>query len=209
MVSCAIGEVDGNTAISVTLMSDTTAVGSGVFSASVSADVDDNTTNNQGSLTLTVQPAVNLAVTPPSTRQVSLNQSSGLTALLENTSILDATGVALAITLSPGLRVDTASWALGACTVNNTRIDCEGATLAALSNVTLSLGITATTEGAKTISFLLSSTEAEADTANNSASATVNVTAPSREESSGGGAGLWLLPLLALLAIRRRALIPG
>jgi hypothetical protein len=209
MVSCAIGEVDGNTALSVTLTSDTTAVGSGVFSASVSADVDDNTTNNQGSLTLTVQPAVNLAVTPPSTRQVSLNQSSGLTALLENTSILDATGVALAITLSPGLRVDTASWALGACTVNNTRIDCEGATLAALSNVTLSLGITATTEGAKTISFLLSSTEAEADTANNSASATVNVTAPSREESSGGGAGLWLLPLLALLAIRRRALIPG
>ena len=93
--------------------------------------------------------------------------------------------------------------------MNNTRIDCEGATLAALSNVTLSLGITATTEGAKTISFLLSSTEAEADTANNSASATVNVTAPSREESSGGGAGLWLLPLLALLAIRRRALIPG
>ena len=209
MVSCAIGDVDGNTAISVTLTSDTTAVGSGVFNASVSADVDDNATNNQGSLTLTVQPAVNLAVTPPSTRQLSLDQSTGLTALLENTSILDATGVALAITLSPGLRVDTASWALGACTVSNTRIDCEGASFAALSNTTLSLGITATTEGAKTISFSLSSTEAEADTANNSASATVNVTAPSQEESSGGGAGLWLLPLLGLLAIRRRALIPG
>jgi uncharacterized repeat protein (TIGR01451 family) len=209
MVSCAIGDVDGNTAISVTLTSDTTAVGSGVFNASVSADVDDNATNNQGSLTLTVQPAVNLAVTPPSTRQLSLNQSTGLTALLENTSILDATGVALAITLSPGLRVDSASWALGACTVSNTRIDCEGASFAALSNTTLSLGITATTEGAKTISFSLSSTEAEADTANNSASATVNVTAPSQEESSGGGAGLWLLPLLGLLAIRRRALIPG
>jgi uncharacterized repeat protein (TIGR01451 family) len=209
MVSCAIGDVDGNTAISVTLTSDTTAVGSGVFNASVSSDVDDNTTNNQGSLTLTVQPAVNLAVTPPSTRQLSLDQSTGLTALLENTSILDATGVALAITLSPGLRVDSASWALGACTVSNTRIDCEGASFAALSNTTLSLGITATTEGAKTISFSLSSTEAEADTANNSASATVNVTAPSQEESSGGGAGLWLLPLLGLLAIRRRALIPG
>ena len=209
MVSCAIGDVDGNTAISVTLTSDTTAVGSGVFNASVSADVDDNATNNQGSLTLTVQPAVNLAVTPPSTRQLSLDQSTGLTALLENTSILDATGVALAITLSPGLRVDSASWALGACTVSNTRIDCEGASFAALSNTTLSLGITATTEGAKTISFSLSSTEAEADTANNSASATVNVTAPSQEESSGGGAGLWLLPLLGLLAIRRRALIPG
>jgi uncharacterized repeat protein (TIGR01451 family) len=209
MVSCAIGDVDGNTAISVTLTSDTTAVGSGIFSASVSADIDDNTTNNQGSLTLTVQPAVNLGVTPPSTRQLSLNQSTGLTALLENTSILDASGVALAITLSPGLRVDSASWALGACTVSNTQVDCEGATFAALSNVTLSLGITATTEGSKTINFSMSSTEAEADTANNTASATVNVTAPSQEESSGGGAGLWLLPLLGLLAIRRRALLTG
>ena len=209
MVSCAIGDVDGSTAISVTLTSDTIAVGSGTFSASVFADVDDDTTNNQGSLTLTVDPAVNLAVTPPSTRQVSLNQGTGLTALLENTSILDATGVALAITLSPGLRVDSASWALGACTVSNTRIDCEGARFAALSNVNLSLGITATTEGAKTINFSLSSTETEADTANNSASATVNVTAPSQEESSGGGAGLWLLPLLGLFAIRRRGLLTG
>jgi uncharacterized repeat protein (TIGR01451 family) len=209
VVNCAIGDVGGSTAISVTLTSNTTAVGSGVFGASVTADVDDNTTNNQGSLTLTVEPAVNLGVTPPSTRQVSLNQSTGLTALLENTSILDATGVALAITLSPGLRVDSASWALGACTVNNTRIDCEGDSFAALSNVTLSLGITATTEGAKTINFSMSATEAEADTANNTASATVNVTAPSQEESGGGGAGLWLLPLLGLLAIRRRRLLTG
>ena len=209
MVNCAIGDVDGSTTISVTLTSDTVAVGSGTFNASVSADVDDDTTNNQGSLTLTVEPAVNLSVTPPSTRQLAVNQSTGLTALLENTSILDATGVALSITLSPGLDVNSASWPLGACTVSAGRVDCVGSTFTALSNVTLSLGVTAATEGSKTLNFPMSSTETEADPADNAASATVNVSAPSQEESGGGGAAPWLLSLLGLLAIRRRGRFPG
>ena len=152
---------------------------------------------------------MNLAVTPPSTRQLALDQSTGLTALLENTSILDATNVTLSISLSSGLRADSASWSLGACTVSSTQVDCEGASFAALSNVVLSLGVTATTEGSKTINFSMSATEMEADPANNTASATVNVSAPSQEESGGGAIGLWLLALLGLVAIRRRGLFPG
>ena len=206
MVNCAIGDVQGTTTVTVTLTSDTVAVGSGTFSASVSADVDDDTTNNQGSQSLTVDPAVSLSITPPSTRQLGINQSTGLTALLENTSILDATNVTLNIAVSPGLRVDSASWPLGTCTVSNSQVDCEGATFAAQSNTTLSLGVTATTEGTKTLNFSMSSTEAEADPANNSASATVNVSAPSQEEGGGGSAGLWLLSLLGMLAIGRRKL---
>ena len=209
MVNCALGDVAGSTTIAVTLTSDTIAVGSGTFSASVSADTDDDGSNNQSSLTLTVEPAVNLAVTPPSTRQLTVDQGTGLTALLQNTSILDATGVALTITFSSGLRVDSASWPLGACTVSNTRVDCEGSAFAALSNVSLSLGVTATTEGSKTINFSMSSTETDADPSNNTASATVNVSAPSQQESGGGGAGLWLLPLLGMLAMRRRGLATG
>jgi len=128
--------------------------------------------------------------------------------LIENTSILDATGVTLAITFSSGLRVDSASWSLGSCTVSASRVECDAASFAALSNVTLSLGVTGTTEGSKSINFSMSSTEAEADPANNTASATVNISAPPAEES-GGGAGLWLLPLLGLFAIRRRGLRRG
>jgi uncharacterized repeat protein (TIGR01451 family) len=208
MVNCAIGDVDGTTTVSVTLTSDTVAVGSGIFDASVAADVDDEPTNNQASLTLTVQPAVNLGVTPPSTRQLSIDQSTGLAVLLENTSILDATGVTLDIALSPGLRVDSASWPLGACSVGNTQVNCDGATFGALSNVTLSLGVTATSEGSKTISFTMASAEAEADPADNTARATINVAAPPQGDSGGGGAGLWLLPLFGLLALRRRSLSP-
>jgi MYXO-CTERM domain-containing protein len=209
MVNCAIGDVDGTTTITVTLTSSTIAVGGGTFNASVSADFDDNAANNQSSLTLTVQPAVNLAVTPPSPRQVDVAQSTALAALIENTSILDATGVTLSITLSPGLRVDSASWPLGNCTVSSSQVDCQGATFGAQSNTTLSLGVTAQTEGTKTINFSMSSVEAEADPANNMATATVNVGTPPQEESGAGGAGLWLLALLGLVAIRRRALCPG
>jgi hypothetical protein len=208
MVNCAIGNVQGSTTVTVTLTSDTVAIGSGTFDASVSADIDDDTTNNLSSLTLTVDPAVNLSVTPPSTQQLAVDRSTGLTALLENTSVLDATGVTLNIALSSGLRVDSASWPLGACTVSNTQVDCDGASFGALSNVTLSLGVTALTEGSKTINFSMSSAEDEADPSNNTASATLNVTPP-QEESSGGGAVLWLLPLLGLFAFRRRRLFPG
>jgi uncharacterized repeat protein (TIGR01451 family) len=204
VVSCAIGNVDGTTTITVTLTSDTVAVGSGTFNASVSADIDDDTNNNQSSLTLTVQPAVNLVVTPPSTRQLSVDQSTGLTALIENTSILDATGVTLSVSLSPGLRADSASWPLGSCTVSGSQIDCQGGTFAAQSNTTLSIGVTAVTEGTKTLNITLSSVQAEADPGNNTASATVNVGTPAQAESGGGSAGVWLLTILGLLAIGRR-----
>jgi len=203
VVNCTIGEVAGRATVSVVLTSDTTEVGPGDFTATVTTVDDADLSDNESSVTLTVQPAVNLAVTPPTTRQLGIDQSTGLTALLENTSILNATDVTLSIALSPGLRADSASWPLGNCTVSNTQIDCEGATFAAQSNTTLSLGLTATSEGTKTINFSLSSTEAEANPANNSANATVNVSAP-QEDSGGGSTGLWLLSLLGLLAIRRR-----
>ena len=130
VVNCTIGEVAGRATVSVVLTSDTTEVGPGDFTATVTTVDDADLSDNESSVTLTVQPAVNLAVTPPTTRQLGIDQSTGLTALLENTSILDATDVTLSIALSPGLRADSASWPLGNCTVSNTQIDCEGATFA-------------------------------------------------------------------------------
>ncbi len=206
VVNCTIGEVAGRATVSVVLTSDTTGVGPGDFTASVTTTDDVDLSNNQGSLTLTVQPAVSLAITPPSSRQIDVNQSAALTALIENTSILDATGVTLSITLSAGLRADSASWPLGNCTVSSSRIDCDGATFAAQSSTTLSVGVTGTTNGTKTLNMTVSSVEAEADPSNNTASATVNVGTPTQEESGGGSTGLWLLSLLGLVAIRRRRL---
>jgi hypothetical protein len=156
-----------------------------------------------------VQPAVNLSVTPPSTRQVNVDQSTALTALIENASILDATGVTLSVSLSAGLRADSASWPLGSCTVSTSQVDCVGTSFAALSNTTFSLSVTALTEGTKSVNLSVSSAELEADTGNNSASGTVNVGNPQAQESGGGGAGLWFLALLGFFGVRRRVLRRG
>ena len=203
IVTCAIGDVAGTTTITVTLTSATTAVGIGNFNASVTSDTDDDMTNNQGSAMLTVQPAVNLVISPPGTQRVDINQSTTLTAVLQNTSILDATGVTLSVSLSAGLRAESASWPLGACTVTSSQIDCVGASFDAQSSATFSTTVTGTTEGAKTVNVSLSSVEAEADPSNNNASATVNV--GTVEEDSGGGALSYLfLLILGLFAMLRR-----
>jgi hypothetical protein len=211
MVNCTIGDVQGTEAVRVSLATDTVDVGSGTFDASVTADVDDDPSNNRSSVTLTVQPAVNLSITPPSTLQIDVGQSTGLTAMLENTSSLDATGVTLSIGMAPGLRADSASWTLGECSVGNGRIDCAGDIFAAQSNVILSFGVTGATGGTKTIDFTLSSTETDTDPFDNAAAAFVDVGEPPGAESSGGGggAGLWLLPLLGMIALRRRRFAQG
>ena len=202
-VNCVIGDVAGTSTVTVTLTSNTTAVGIGAFNASVTADVDDNTTNNQSSAMLTVQPAVNLVITPPSTRQVNVDQSATLTASLQNTSILDATGVTLSVSLSSGLRANSASWPLGTCTVMSSQIDCVGATFDAQSSTTFTINVTGTTEGAKVVNVSMSSLEADADPSNNSASATVNVGAVD-EDSGGGTMGYLFLLMLGLFATARR-----
>jgi len=202
-VNCVIGDVAGISTVTVTLTSNTTAVGIGAFDASVTADVDDNTTNNQSSAMLTVQPAVNLVITPPSTRQVDVDQSATLTASLQNTSILDATGVTLSVSLSSGLRANSASWPLGTCTVTSSQVDCVGATFDAQSSTTFTINVTGTTEGAKAVNVSMSSLEADADPSNNSASATVNVGAVD-DDSGGGSFGFAFLLLLGIVSLLAR-----
>jgi hypothetical protein len=185
----------------VTLTSDTTAVGVGTFNATVTADVDERAGNNQDTALLTVNPAVNLVVNAPPAQQINLDQSTTVSATLDNTSILDATGVTLSISLSTGLRADSASWSIGTCTVTTSQVDCVAATFAAQSSSTLSVGVTALTEGGKTVGVSLSSIEADADPSNNNANATVNVGVV--EDSGGGSPSALFLLLLGLIALER------
>ena len=204
VVNCSLGDVDGSTTAMVTLTSDTTAVGVGQFSATVSADVDDNMTNNQDNFALTVQPAVNLGVSGPALRQVDLNQSANLLATVSNTSILNATNVTLSISLSSGLRADSASWSLGNCSVGANQVDCTASSFGAQASTSVSLGVTAIAEGASSISFDMASAEDDADPSNNTAMSTVNVGVVEDEDDGGGGSGLLFLSLLAgLVGLRR------
>ena len=207
VVNCTIGDVDGSTTVSVTLTSDTTAVGVGQFNATVTADVDDNMTNNQDTVTLTVQPAVNLGISGPSPAQLEVGQSTTVLASFSNTSILDATGVTLSISLSSGLRADSASWPIGNCTVAANQVDCVAANFGAQTTTTVSLGVTALAEGSNTVDFTMSAAEADADPSDNSASATVNIGAVEEEDDGGGSTGLLFLLLLAIAGFYRK-LVP-
>jgi uncharacterized repeat protein (TIGR01451 family) len=206
-VNCQLGDIPGVSGRTVTVTTAAAAVGAGTFDATVTADFDERPGNNQDSVQLTINPAVDLVINTPAAAPVLVDQSTTISAVLENRSILDATGVTLTISLNNGLRADSASWSIGSCTVAAQQIDCQTATFSSQSNSTLNIGVTGLTAGAKSYTVTLSSNEAEADPANNSVNGTVTVNSP--DADSGGGATglpfLWLLGLAAFL-IRRRSM---
>jgi uncharacterized repeat protein (TIGR01451 family) len=204
-VNCQLGDIPGVSGRTVTVTTAASAVGAGTFDATVTADFDERLGNNQDSVQLTVNPAVDLLINTPTSAPVLVDQSTAISAVLENRSILDATGVTLTISLNSGLQADSASWSIGSCTVAAQQIDCQTATFSSQSNATLNIGVTGLTAGAQGYTVTLSSNEAEADPANNSVNGTVTVNSPAGD-SGGGAIGmpfLWLLGLAAFLTRRR------
>ena len=207
-VSCTLGTVGGSSGSTVTVTAATNAVGPATFVATVSSDVDDNPGNNQTSLQLSIDPAVNLVVDTPSSSQVSLNQSTTVTATLQNSSSLTATDVEVTIALDAGIRADTATWTAGNCTVATQQVDCTAATLASQANSTLSIGVTGVTAGTQGYTVTAGANEADTNPANNSRSGSVNVTSGSAggsDDEGGGGVGIVFLWMLGLAIALRRA----
>jgi uncharacterized repeat protein (TIGR01451 family) len=207
-VNCQLGDVPGQTGRIVTLTTTAAAVGAGQFDVTVTSDFDERPGNNQASVQLTVDPAVDLVINSAGAGAINLNQSTIINAALVNRSILDATGVTLSITLNNGLRADSASWSIGTCTFTDQQVDCQATSFANQSNATLSVGVTGLTAGARSFGLTLSSNEADADTTNNSVIGSVAVTDPNAKES-GGAIGLPFLWLLGLVALLRRPRRPG
>ncbi|MFQ6007008.1 MAG: zinc-dependent metalloprotease family protein, partial [Woeseia sp.] len=165
-VTCVLGDVPGTSGQTVTVSTLTTAVGIGTFNASVTADFDERPGNNQDSVQLTVDPAVDLIVNAPAAARITLNGSTTISARLENRSALDASGVTVGVSLGTGLRADSANWSIGSCTVTAQQVDCQTASFANLSTSIVNLGVTGLTAGVRTYSITLSSTEADTDPAN-------------------------------------------
>ena len=206
-VNCLLGDVPGLAGRTVTLTTAASSVGTGMFDVTVTSDLDERPGNNQASVQLTVNSAVDLVINSPTVAAINLDQSTTINAVLENVSILDATGVTLNITLNNGLRLDSASWSIGNCVITGLQIDCQTASFASQSSSTLNVGVTGVTAGNRAYSIALSSNEADADSSNNTFSGTVIVTDPNVDEESGSGAGsLPFFSLLAMVAfmIRRR-----
>jgi hypothetical protein len=147
---------------------------------------------------------VDLVVNAPTSAAVMLNESTMVSAVLENRAVLAATGVTLSVSLSSGLQANSASWPLGTCTVAVQRVDCQTNNFAAQSNTTVSINVTGVSGGNKSVNLSLVSAEADADPANNSVSGSVRVTTPKKDEGGGSTEPIFLLMLLLTSALARR-----
>jgi uncharacterized repeat protein (TIGR01451 family) len=207
-VNCQLGTIDGGSNRTVTVTATTVETGEAPFNARVFADVDNNAGNDEVAVPLTIIEVVDLVVNTLPITQVGLDQSTSISAGMDNLSTLNATGVELAISLGQGLRADSAAWSLGSCTVAAQRIDCESDNFAAQGSATVDFAVTGTAAGARSYTVTLSSTEEDANTADNSRNGTVTVNAATSGADSGGGGGggsasplfLWLLIFAASLA---------
>lgn len=203
-ISCLMGDVAGFGSRTVAIATTPSIVGAGLLSANVTADVDDRPTNNASSALITVNPAVDLVVNTPTAAAVIVNDTTTVTATLENRAVLDATGVTLSISLSGGLQANSASWSIGSCTVAAQQVDCTAASFAANSSSMLTVDVRGVSSGSKRITVALASIEAEANPADNSVDGSVRVNEPAGKEKGGGSTGPLFLCLLLLLS----ALVP-
>jgi hypothetical protein len=204
-ISCELGDLPMLSNHTIVISTTPSAVGVGMVNASVTtADTDERMSNNQDSLQLTVDPAVDLVVDASVPTRVLVDTSTSITATLENLSVLQATNLSLSVSLDSGLRADTASWTIGTCTVTAQQIDCQANSLDAQSSSALSITATAMSTGRQDVTVSLSSAEADANPSDNSASGTVNVTTPQSDDGGGGTTNPLFLLVIALASLLGR-----
>lgn len=213
-VSCTLGAIAAGSGATVSVAFDATSTGNGDFVASVAADVDDNAGNNQATVQLTVQAAVDLLASQPAAAQIALNASTTITANVENRSSIAATDVTLTVTPQAGLDINSVDWSAGSCSVTNNIATCLSGSLAPQLNSELQLGLTGTSAGSRSYTIAVDAAETDRQPSNNEVSGQVTVNSPPDNNSGGGGGStgrlfLLLLLLSAILIRRRKALEPA
>lgn len=200
--SCDIGDVPGQASRTVDITTTPTALGAGAISATVSADVDDRAGNDQEIMQVSVDPAVDLAVTAPSGSNVRVDRSTTVTATLENLTTLDATNVTVSMDIGSSLLATSASWPLGTCSVTPQQVTCQAAQFSASSSTTVSVTASGVSVGTPRINYSLASAEPDLVPTNNSGSVRIEVRDP--DDDGGGSTGPLFLLLLSLAAVLRR-----
>ena len=212
LVSCSIGSLNSGSGATVTLTLTANAVGEVSIDATGAADLDDNASNNEVTLTLTTGPAIDVVAAAQATVQLQLDQSTTLRPTIRNLSPLTASNVAVVITPTAGLQVVSGSWSEGSCAITNAVLECNAASLSPNSSSTISIEVTGIAEGDQSYAIAVSADEIDRDTANNEDSGQVSVgssvaasTSNSSDDSGGGSPGIvTLFALLATIAMRRR-----
>jgi len=209
-VDCTLGSLAAGAGATVTVFLTAETTGLRNVVATVSATGDANAGNNTATTSFTVTEAIDLVTSTPATAQVAINQSTTLRPTVENSASIAASNAVVTISSSTGLRIDSASWPAGNCSVSGGAARCTATTLAAGSTQTITVQVTGIAEGQQSYTVSATADEADRDTSNNSSSSQVNVTATSTapggdDDSGGGSVGFSLLLLLfCLTALRLR-----
>jgi len=204
-ISCDLGDLPGLSDHTIAIATTPSTVGVGMLSASVTTtDTDERANNDQESLQMTVDPAVDLVVDATMLTRVQIDSSTTVTATVDNLSILQATNLSLSVSLDAGLRPDSASWSIGTCAVTAQQVDCQANSLDAQSTSNLSITATAVSTGRQDVTVSLSSAEAEANPSDNSASGAVTVVDPQDDSGGGTTSPLFLLTIALASLLRRR-----
>ena len=204
---CTIGSLAAGSSATVNLSVTAGAVGPSEIAVTTSADADDNAANDQASIAVTVDPAVDLIATARAPGTVAVDQQTTLRPQVENRASIAATNVAVSVSPTAGLRIDTANWSAGNCSVSNGVAECTAASLAANSTTSLDVRVTAVAEGSQSYSVSVAADETDRNGANNDSSVNFSVnqavSAPDAGGSGGGGAITALLVLLTFFALLR------
>jgi hypothetical protein len=204
--SCAIGTIASGSGVSIALDVTASTTGNANFDATVGATVDANANNNQATIALVIDPAVDMAVTAASISQISLNASATLNQTIENLSDGAASNAELTITPGAGVQIDSASWPLGNCTISAAATICQAPTVAAQSSSTVALRVTGMSEGNLSYTLSISADQGDPQAGNDSATGRITVGVPPpppSEDSGGAGSVSWFaLFLLALSQLR-------
>jgi hypothetical protein len=205
-VSCDLGDLGGGAAEIVTLTLRGTAVGSFAIDAQAAAVDDSAPGNDAASHLVTIAPAVNLGLAANG-RPLQTGQQTTLPVTLSNAADLGASTVLVAVTLTSGLRADSATLAGAACSIAGQSLSCPVQSLDARQSTTLQLTVTALVAGAQQVTLDASSAEAELAPADNHLLLAIGVTEPVVAAADGGGGAIawqWLVALGLLVRARRR-----
>ena len=213
-VDCTIGSLASGAGATVTVFVTAETTGLRDVAATVSATGDANAGNNTATTRFTVTEAVDLVASTPAAAQITINQSTTLRPSVENRSSIAASNPVVTIAPSAGLRIDSASWPVGNCTISGGQARCTAMSLAANSTQTIEVQVTGVAEGQQSYTVSATADEDDRNTSNDSSTSQLNVTAVSTGPGGGGDSGggslgfamlLLLFSALVLRFRRRRA----
>lgn len=165
-------------------------------------------TERTGLMELSMQPDLKLTMSGPTA--MTANASGTFTLQLSSAGPTSARNVRVTAQLPAGATNISASTATGACSVSAQQVVCTMGDFKAEATASITLNATTAAVGPFAVQASVVATEADVDTANNSATAQATVSAGSTSGSGGGGGGgggggaisMLLLALAGLRLIR-------